>query len=169
MTQRPQTRGVQGSGVLELTACPPAHKAALTHKCRVETPCSPHPKSRHPKPPFHPFVSRACIPPVRLTAAAPSPLPHREAALGLARHTLLGLDLVRVVPHHKGAHGGAAAPTVPLDQRQLREHAAAPRHDTTHLDEVAEVPRPVGTQQGLGVATGCGCGGTSTAARSVLA
>lgn len=72
-----------------------------------------------------------------------TPPPHREASLGLAGHTLLGLDLVRVVPHHKGPHGGATAPTVPLDQGQLGEHTAAARHNTPHLDQVAQVPRPV--------------------------
>jgi hypothetical protein len=73
---------------------------------------------------------------------------HCEPSLGLAGNTLLGLDVIGVVSNHKGAHGGAAAPAVPLDQGQLREHTAAAGHHTAHLDKVAQVPGPAGEAPG---------------------
>jgi hypothetical protein len=82
------------------------------------------------------------------------PATHCESSLSLAGHTLLGLDIISVVGHHKGAHGGAAAPTVPLDQGQLREHTTAAGHNTAHLDKVAQMPRPAeeGTKRGKSAA-----------------
>jgi len=66
---------------------------------------------------------------------------HSKGTLGLAAHTHARLCRHCVIAlHHKGAHDAAAAPALPAHHRQLGEHTTAPRHNTPHLDQVAQVP-----------------------------